>query len=867
MMNAKKGGHKKKVLEAALPCTCTFLSQHMMRQAGNLRIKVSKLLVVAKLLAFLVLLCIIPRRCVSVYRDYIEAGLSISAMSFVDSDGNFLYSMYSEFSLALLTVTGYGSVYLCIQHVSSQQIVWTANRDSPASTSDKFVFTPGGNVYLMDESSSNMLWSTNTTGRGVTGMQMLDSGNLILLDSQNKTVWQSFDHPTDTLLTGQVLRPQLGMKLVSSASDANMSSGAYTLSLESGDLHLVFSVYGDTALPYWSMSEDPHIVRYMPGAPSYAVLNSTGLSLVRNDSVVISLIPLSTNASLSRATLEKDGNFHLYVFSSNVWTPLFDALQSLCDLPLYCGRLGLCSGDQCTCPGSLQPVNKNNITQGCQGFASISCSQTASAPASSRFEKIGENLDYFANQFVMPDKTSGLEGCKELCMENCSCSSFFFYNDSGNCYMYSHLGTIQHSSSPVRSLYIRTSTLGGAPEKEPSTASDGQGRSSFLIPVIVAGSVFIIIAMMGVFFYWYFKLRSLKRASEDGADDDIFLDAIPGLPTRFSFRELQSATNNFSKILGTGGFGSVYEGVLPDNTKVAVKQLESVGQGKKEFRAEVAIIGSIHHMHLVQLRGFCAEGPHRLLVYEYMSNGSLDKCLFPVVGSTHLLDWNARYKIALGTAKGLAYLHDDCREKIIHCDIKPENILLDENFSAKVSDFGLAKLVNKEQSQVFTTMRGTRGYLAPEWLMNLAISEKSDVYSFGMVLLEIISGRKNYEPTENSEKCYFPAYAFAQAELGCLEELVDERLRGTVDMREAIEAVRIALWCIQEEIPSRPSMAKVVQMLEGNLRVPDPPLSSQFAVRLHARMVEALNSSQHTSSTSDVNSQYLLSAIQLSAAR
>ncbi|KAI5062793.1 hypothetical protein GOP47_0021340 [Adiantum capillus-veneris] len=640
-------------------------------------------------------------------------------MDFVDNDGTFLNSMKAEFSAALFTfLTGHASVYLCIRHNPSQQIVWTANRDLPASTSDKFVFTPGVGAYLAHENGANVLWSTNTTGKGVTRIELLDTGNLVLLNAENKTVWQSFDHPTDTLLKDQVLRPQLGMKLVSSTSGTNLSSGPYTLSLEGGDLHLVFSGNGDLALPYWSMSQENRLVHYLAGAPMYAMLNSTGLSLVRKDAVVLSLIPLFSNATLCRATLEADGNFNLYVFSSNVWTPLFTALESGCDLPLFCGRLGLCSGDQCMCPGPLQPVNKNNITQGCQGLTMASCANTSS---SSHFEKIGDNLDYFANAYVLPPMTSGLESCKGLCMRNCSCSAFFFHNKTGFCYSYSQLGTVQSTSDSKHSLYLKIIGVSEAQGKGPSgsTESSGQGWPSFVIPMIIGGSVAIIIAMIATFCYWYCKLHRLTLTTESDADEDVFLDAIPGLPTRFSFRELQLATNSFSKKLGTGGFGSVYEGLLPDRTKVAVKQLESVGQGKKEFRAEV----------------------------------------------------------------------------------------------------------------------------------------------------EIISGRKNYEPSENSEKCYFPAYAFTQAEHGCLEQLVDDRLRGTVNIPQAIEAVKVALWCIQEEISMRPSMAKVVQMLEGNSRVTEPPLSSQFAIRLHARMVEAANSSQHTSSTSDVNSQGLISAVQLSAAR
>ncbi|KAH7285758.1 hypothetical protein KP509_33G044300 [Ceratopteris richardii] len=717
---------------------------------------------------------------------------------------------------------------------------------------------PGIGAHLVHANESDLLWSTNTTGKGVTAMQLLDTGNLVLLDAANMTVWQSFDYPTDTLLSGQILRPQLGMELISRVSEKNYSLGSYILALAEGDLQLFFSAYESSPLPYWSMSEDQHTVSYLYGVPNYVELNSTGLSLVRNDSVVLSLIPLMSDATLCRATLEADGNFNIYVFSSNVWTLLFSALPNSCDLPLYCGPRGLCSVNQCSCPGSLVLVDKGNVAQGCQGFVTSSCTENSSSQIPSDFERVGENIDYFANSFLPPTKTSGLEECQELCAQNCSCNAFFFYNESNLCFMYTELGTV-YSTSANHFLYIRTLNLGEAPDRQPQSTSTNEKENvpPFALPLIIVGTVIIILVLIGSSLCYYYKSRKCSSLiNRDDSDD--FPESILGLPTRYTFKELQLATNNFSKKLGQGGFGSVYEGVLSDSTKVAVKQLESVQQGKREFRAEIAIIGSIHHVHLVQLRGFCAEGVHRLLVYEYMSNGSLDTCLFPSEGSTKLLDWNTRYKVALGTAKGLAYLHTDCRGKIIHCDIKPQNILLDEDFTAKVSDFGLAKLLTKQESQVFTKMRGTRGYLAPEWITNSAISEKTDVYSFGMVLLEIISGRKNYESSENSEKCYFPAYAFAQAGHGCHEQLIDQRLTGGVDIQQAIEAIKVSLWCIQEEIPLRPSMTKVIQMLEGTLKVPDPPLFSRFAIRLHDRMVEA--SACHQTSSN-------LAAVQLSAAR
>ncbi|PWA82263.1 S-locus glycoprotein domain-containing protein [Artemisia annua] len=189
---------------------------------------------------------------------------------------------------------------------------------------------------------------------------------------------------------------------------------------------------------------------------------------------------------------------------------------------------------------------------------------------------------------------------------------------------------------------------------------------------------------------------------------------MKGLLAAFVYRDLQIATKIFSNKLGGGGFGSVFKGVLSDSSNVALKRLECLGQGEKQFRSKVSTIGTIQHVNLVRLRVFCAEGKNKL-VYDYMPNGSLHSHLFHEK-QDNVLNWKTRYQIALGIAKGLVYLYENCRECIIHCDIKPENILLDANFGPKIADFGLAKLVGRDFSRVLTTMRGTRGYLAPEWL-------------------------------------------------------------------------------------------------------------------------------------------------------
>ncbi|XP_048572969.1 G-type lectin S-receptor-like serine/threonine-protein kinase At2g19130 [Triticum urartu] len=294
--------------------------------------------------------------------------------------------------------------------------------------------------------------------------------------------------------------------------------------------------------------------------------------------------------------------------------------------------------------------------------------------------------------------------------------------------------------------------------------------------------------------------------------------------TIFSNAQIKKATGNFSVKLGEGGFGCVFKGTLQGSSVVAVKKLKEFGQGEKQFRAEVQTIGMIQHINVVRLFGFCAEGSKRLLVYEYMENGSLSSHLFSK--SPAALGWEVRYRIALGTARGLAYLHEGCTDCIIHCDMKPDNVLLDADFCPKVADFGLAKLLGRDFSRALTTMRGTIGYLAPEWISGLPITHKADVYSYGMMLLEIVSGRRNAEKIKQGRFTYFPIFAAVKVNEGDVMCLLDSRLEDDVDVdvEQLIRACRTACWCIQDAEDHRPMMGQVVQMLEGVLDVQVPPV-------------------------------------------
>ncbi|KAL7249373.1 hypothetical protein ACSBR1_011547 [Camellia fascicularis] len=254
-----------------------------------------------------------------------------------------------------------------------------------------------------------------------------------------------------------------------------------------------------------------------------------------------------------------------------------------------------------------------------------------------------------------------------------------------------------------------------------------------------------------------------------------------------------------------GSFGTVYKGTLYKEKKlIAVKRLEKVvEEGEREFQAEMRAIGRRHHRNLVRLLGYCIEGSKRLLVYEYMRNGSLADLLFK---STRRPDWNERIRIALNVARGILYLHEECETPIIHCDIKPQNILMDEFWTAKISDFGLAKLLMPDQTRTFTGVRGTRGYVAPEWQRNNPISVKVDVYSYGIVLLEIVCCRKNLEVNVSTpEEVVLSGWVyrcFAGKELNKLHVVGDEE----VDLKTLENMVKVGLWCIQDEPALRPSM-------------------------------------------------------------
>ncbi|XP_058100926.1 probable LRR receptor-like serine/threonine-protein kinase At1g53430 isoform X1 [Magnolia sinica] len=295
----------------------------------------------------------------------------------------------------------------------------------------------------------------------------------------------------------------------------------------------------------------------------------------------------------------------------------------------------------------------------------------------------------------------------------------------------------------------------------------------------------------------------------------------------FSLRQIKSATNNFDpeNKIGEGGFGPVYKGTLPDGSLIAVKQLSSKSkQGNREFVNEIGMISALQHPNLVKLFGCCIEGNQLLLIYEYMENNSLARALFGREDQRLKLDWPTRRKICLGIARGLAYLHEESRLKIVHRDIKGTNVLLDRNLNAKISDFGLAKLDEEENTHISTRIAGTIGYMAPEYAMRGYLTDKADVYSYGVVLLEIVSGKSNTNYRPKEEFVYLLDWAYVLFEKGSLLELVDPVLGSDYSKEEALGMLNLALLCTNPSPSLRPIMSSVVSMLEGQIVIQAPTM-------------------------------------------
>ncbi|KAF7093896.1 hypothetical protein CFC21_096275 [Triticum aestivum] len=725
---------------------------------------------------------------------------------------------------------------------SGKTVAWTANRDGPVNGSGWLTFRKDGGLALLDYSGT-AVWSTNTTATRASRAELLDSGNLVVADPDGRSLWRSFDWPTDTLLPSQPLTWQT--KLVSASARGLLYSGFYTLHFDTNNELNLFYNGPEISSIYWpNPSNQPwENLRTTFNSSRYAVLQETG-QFVSSDSFKFEACDLGEKV-MRRLTLDYDGNLRLYSLNETTgnWLVSWMAFSRVCDIHGLCGKNSICTylpKLECSCLKDFEVVDASDWSKGCRRKSNIAANShklrrnetNITTTQDFSFRKLADTVFYgydldFADQVP-------IQYCRRMCLDEVDCQAYAYHPGRGECYTKVYLFNGRNLTYPSTDIYLKVPKgLLHSPEvastvtheckvheKEVNTSSPMSKDSSskfgyFLSSALTLLFIEVILIIAGC--WVVHKWEGRPEIIDEG------YTIISSQFRIFSYKELQKATNCFQEELGSGGSGAVYKGVLDDERKIAVKKLNDVIQAEQEFRSEVSVIGRIYHMNLVRIWGFCVEKTRRLLVSEFIENGSLATVLFDHQTISPVLQWNQRYNIALGVAKGLAYLHHECLEWIVHCDVKPENILLDKDFEPRIADFGLVKLQKRgSRALMLSKVHGTRGYIAPEWALNLPITGKADVYSYGVVLLELVKGIRvsswlveGEEEVEMAVRCSTEILKekLAGEDQSWLLEFVDHRLDGEFDHSKAIVMLKMAISCVQEERSRRPSMSQVVETL------------------------------------------------------
>lgn len=793
------------------------------------------------LLLLLVIVVVLPTSSISQPYKNVTLGSSLTATP-RSADTNLSYwpSQSGVFAFGFLPWDAKGFLLaIWFNNIHDKTIVWSANRDKLAPSGSTIQFTTAGQLVLNDP-GGNLIWTSTSfpSNHSASHVAMLDSGNFVLATTDSEILWQSFDWPTDTLLPSQTLN--IGKSLVARYSEATYSSGRFQLWMQTdGNLVLYPREYPFDldSRAYWASGT--------VGSGFQLVFNLSGsLYLVAENNTILTYSisnTLSAQNFYLRAILEYDGAFRLYAYPKTrnssmpqAWSQVSDSVNvctladsgmggGVCGFNSYCS-LGRDQRAVCTCPPSYVLVDPDDEFKGCKPiFEAQSCNQSSHDTANFQFVAL-ENTDWPPGDYGQ-FRPVNEEWCRNECLDDCFCAAAIF--EDGECrkkrFPLSY-GRMDPSAGGRALLKIRkqNSTF------QPNNLLQQRGtksRVAVIVSVLLGGSAFLNLLFFLLALLAVCRFRKRMRRSRDVTVDPFIL----GVNLRiFSYEELNKATSGFSEQLGCGSFATVYKGIIDsgDNNLVAVKKLDHAVQGEdREFKAEVGAIARTNHKNLVRLVGFCNEGEHRMLVYEFMKNGCVADYLF----GDSKPNWYSRIQIVLGTARGLCYLHQECSTQTIHCDIKPQNILLDDSFTARIADFGLAKLLKKDQTRTLTAIRGTKGYVAPEWFRSLPITVKVDVYSFGILLLEIICCRRNFEgKAEDEDRMVLADWSYDCFRDGKMEMLVEDDEEAKVDLKRVKRFVMIAIWCIQEEPSLRPTMNKVVQMLEGAVEVPLPPDPSSF---------------------------------------
>ncbi|XP_025681307.1 receptor-like serine/threonine-protein kinase SD1-8 [Arachis hypogaea] len=754
-------------------------------------------------------------------------------------------------------------------NIIPQTIIWVANRDNPIDNSTGYLKIGENGNFVLLNSSGNPAWSSNQTSAKNPVLQLLDTGNLVLKDSEqsNNYLWQSFDYPTDTLLAGMKLGWDLDTgieKYLTSwkVTGVDPSSGHYTYKLDYRGLPEIFLRRNQTII----YRTGPWNGERFSGVPKMNTdTDSIVFSFSDDAHGVFYSFSIGNASLLSRLTMTSDSGGELqrwtWTESSESWNEFWYAPADQCDHYRECGPYGVCDNNAspvCTCmkgfsPKNPQAWNLRDGSGGCVRNTGLNCS-------TDKFLHL-ENMKLPETSSVFINKSMTLDECGSLCKRNCSCTAYAnidIRNGGSGCVMWlGQLIDIRVYATYGQDLFVRLAAA------DIGSTSSSKSRRAVLAIGITLSALVLVLGLVAIC-YLRKKRQQRSRAAIPGfvhrSPDSLMNEVVSSrgylgdesnmddieLPL-FDCDTLTMATNNFSQDnkLGEGGFGSVYMGRLIEGRKIAVKRLsKNSGQGIEEFKNEAKLIVKLQHRNLVRLLGCCIENDEKMLVYEYMENRGLDSILFDNSESRVLLDWERRFNIIYGIARGLLYLHQDSRFRIIHRDLKISNILLDSEMIPKISDFGMARIFDKDQTQAKTLrVVGTYGYMSPEYAMHGNFSVKSDVFSFGVMVLEIITGKKNREFYSDNNELNLLGNVWKHWHEGTALTLLDPSICNSYTEAEVVRCIHIGLLCVQEHAEDRPTMSSVILMLSSETSSLPNPKTPGFSIKKIHPKTESSSSS------------------------
>ncbi|CAN6684332.1 unnamed protein product [Malus baccata var. baccata] len=734
-------------------------------------------------------------------------------------DGETLVSVGRSYELGFFSPGKSKSRYLGIWYtVSTDVVVWVANRETPLGDSSGFLKLTEQGVLVLLNSSNTIVWSSKSSRiAGNPVSQLLDSGNLVVQDGNETNpdnfLWQSFDYPCNTFLPemkiGRDLVTSLDRYLSSWKSAEDPAPGDFLVRMDYRGLPQVLLMKGAKIQARAGSWNGLYLTGQGYGVREPNPISGYEFVLTKDD--VYYVYRLRNMSVFSRFALNPSGATERFtwLYQKESWELASTFQGDRCESYALCGPFSSCSINSnspiCAClkgfvPKSSKVGNSGYWADGCVRRTPLACSD-----GDGFIKYSGVKLPDTSNSWF--NKSMSLKECKGLCLGKCSCTACANLDiregGSGCVLWFDNLTDIKEfTPSGGQDLYIRV-----------AASELDHAKKRQLLAILVSSAVFL----MGLLVGMILCIRKKKLRNEEDREE-------MELPL-FDLTTIAKSTNNFSSCnkLGEGGFGPVYKGTLIGGKEIAVKRLsKNSGQGMREFRTEVILIATLQHRNLVKLLGCCIQNDEKIIIYEFMPSKSLDFYIFDQEGQI-LLDWPKCFHIIGGVARGLLYLHQDSRLRIIHRDLKPSNILLDDNMNPKISDFGLAKTFGGEQSQANTNrVVGTYGYMSPEYAADGIFSMKSDVFSFGVILLEMLSRKKNRGFRHPDHDHNLLGHAWIRWIQDKPLELINKTFCDSCNISEVIRSLHVGLLCVQRVPEDRPNMSSVVLMLGSDVALPPP---------------------------------------------